>query len=90
MFPDFAAVAVHGHVFLFVDGFEFGVEEAHDGVAEAFGFYGEPLVEPVGGNVVDVDGLFDPGVGVGALGSDGADEFVVFVRNGVACGYVGE
>ena len=75
----FAKVLVLAHVELFVDRLQFGVKEAQRQVAEAFPLEGYPAAEFVAGDVVDVDGLLDPGVGVGAFGADGGDEAVVFV-----------
>ena len=45
IFPYLAAVTVHGHVFLFIDGFKFGMKEPHNRIAEPFCFDGQPLVK---------------------------------------------
>ena len=82
LLPQLAAVAVHRHVLLFVDGFKLGVEEAHHRIAEALRLDGEPAVEFVRRNVVDIDRLLHPGVGVGALRADGVEQLVVLVRHG--------
>ena len=80
--PDFAAVLRQRHVFLFVDGLQFGVEATDHGIAEAVGLDFSPVVDLVRRDVLDVNGHVLRREGVGPVGADGGHQFVVFVGNG--------
>ena len=82
-----ASVVVLGAVELLVDGLELGVEPAESDGGEADGFEVKILVEGVGRDVVDVDGLVVAGPGVRAGGAEAAGErpvFIVGIRGGLA------
>ena len=79
---ELAVVLGEAHVLLLVDGFELGVEAADYGVLEAVGLYAGPVLDLVGGDVLDVAGDVVACVGVGAVGADGRHELVVLVGYG--------
>ena len=74
-----ASVVVLGTVELLVDGFELGVKSAERDGGEPDGFEVEILVERVGRDVVDVDGLVVSGPGVGVGRAEAAHERPVFI-----------
>ena len=87
-FPYLARVLRERHVLLLVDGLQFGVEAADDGVLEAVGLDACPVVDLVRRDVLDVDGHVLRRVGVRSVGADGGHQLVVFVGNGQFRGFV--
>ena len=83
-FADHSSLVVHRAVFLFVDGLQFGLEEAKDRLVEAFGLDFCPLLQTIGGEVDLVNRFLQPGVGVEAFFAHGGVEAVEFAGNGVA------
>ena len=86
--PYFPAVTVHSHVFLFIHGLKFGMKKSHDRITEPLRFNGKPLAQFVRRNIVEIDGLFNPGVGIGAMSPDGVQKFVLLVWYGIAGGNI--
>src|SRR6218665_387727 len=82
-FPHFIVILVQPAVLFFIHGFQLGVEEPQNGLAKALGLNFQPVAYLVAGNVVHINGLVKGGKGVGAVGADGSQHFVVLIGNGV-------
>ena len=87
-----AATAVLGeaHVFLFIDGFEFGVEEAQHEVLETVGLQLAPSLNLVGRDILDIHRTVVAGESIGACGSDVGHHLVVLVGDGNLRSLVGK
>jgi hypothetical protein len=55
--------------------------------AKPFTFEFEPALQLIGGDIVYIDRLFYPGICIGSLGTDGADQLVVFIGSGESRGF---
>ena len=89
VFPYFVLVTVHVPVFLLIDCFKFGMKEAHDRIAEPFSFDGQPLIKLVRRNIIYINSLLHPGIGIGSLGSDRVQKLVVLIWHGKSCRNIG-
>jgi len=85
----FAKIAILTDVELFIDGFKFRMEKAKRHHPKPFSFEHHPAFEFVTGNFVDIDGLIQPGIGIGIARADGTGEFVVFIGRGQLGGFAG-
>ena len=83
-----AVVFGERHVFLLIDGLQFGVEEAQDKILETVGLNLAPGLQLVVGDVFDIHGVVVGGEGVGASGTDGSHGLVVLVGDGDFGGFV--
>src|ERR1700750_234632 len=71
------AVIVQAPVFFLINGFQLGVEETEDRIAESFGLYEQELVHRTGGDVFFIYRLFYPGVRIGALSADVSHHLII-------------
>ena len=70
-------------VLLLVDGLEFALEEAEDGIAETLYIHIHPVEELVGGEGVVVDGIVVGGAGVEACAAHILQDGIDLVGDGV-------
>ena len=89
-FPDLAAVLGKGHILFLIDGLKFGMETANNSVTETVGLDAGPVVDLVGGDVLDVHGFVVAGKCIGAVGSDHGHELVVLIGDGDLGGFVAD
>ena len=87
---ELAAIAGEAHVLLLIYGLQLGMETADDVVLEAVGLNLCPVFQLVGGDILDVAGDIEAGVGVGAVGTDGSHQLVVLIGDGELGCLVGE
>ena len=80
------AVVVESTIFLFVNGFELGMEDTQHGVAETLCLHGNIFIQSIGRHVVGIDGLLERGESVCTLCTHRGHHFVVLVGDGVLAG----
>ena len=80
-FKDFALVVIESAVFLFINGFQFGVEQAQLRLAVTLCFKAQPVVHFVGRYIVHENSLLEGGECIGAFAAKCAAHLIVFVRN---------
>ena len=80
------AVVGQMDVVLLIDGLQLSVESTDGHILKAVGLYLQPVVHLVGGNVLGVARHVEPGVGIGALSTDGRHHLVILVRDEVLGG----
>ena len=85
-----AVLIVLSLVEFLVNGFQFGMEETHDRIAETFGFQLQKFLQFLRGNVHHIDRHVGGGERVEPHPADGGNQFAVFAGGGIFRGFRGK
>ena len=82
LFKNLGFIIIEPDILLLINRFKLRMEQAEDGILEAFMFDLQPLVGLVRRNIVHIDRLLKRGKGIGSLRPDPGQQFVIFVGDG--------